>query len=138
MTGLEEGTLPFRGDGVAASRDGDTVLILEGGKGDKVAVQKHVERLHDLVGISSTLAGRCPGVTHDGEAEDEGPHAGHGMALDRLPQAHLMLVVLATVGLGHEVRVDQDLGMTNALLLEVLHLDMAVILVQLLLGLDGA
>ena len=49
-----------------------------------------------------------------------------------------MFEVLATEGISHEVRIGQELRTTNVLLLEDLYLDMTVILVQLLLGLDGA
>lgn len=48
LAGLEEGALPFGRDGVAGALDEDTIMLLESGKRDKVAVEEHVERLHDL------------------------------------------------------------------------------------------
>ena len=44
---LEEGTLPLGRNGIFAV-DEDTISLLESGEGDKVTVQEHVERLHDL------------------------------------------------------------------------------------------
>ena len=49
--------------------------------------------------------------------------------LDRLPQGHLMLAILAIDGIAHEIPVDQDLGMINIALFA---------LVQLILWLDDA
>jgi len=53
LTRLEKRALPFGGNSKATVGSHDTVLSLEGGKSDKVTVEKHVERLHDLVGVSS-------------------------------------------------------------------------------------
>ena len=47
--------------------------------------------------------------THNCEAEEERPETSHGMSLDRLHSAHLVLTVLGIVGIAHEIRVDQDL-----------------------------
>lgn len=52
LPGLEEGTLPFGRDSVARSLNVDAVSLLEWSKGDKAAVQQHIEGLHDLVGVS--------------------------------------------------------------------------------------
>lgn len=48
LAGLEEGALPFGGNCVGPVGLEFAVLVLEGGEGDKVTVQEHVERLHDL------------------------------------------------------------------------------------------
>jgi hypothetical protein len=48
LPGLEEGTLPSGWDGHTGSLHLDTVPIFKRGKCDKVTVQEHVERLHDL------------------------------------------------------------------------------------------
>ena len=50
LAGLEEGTLPLSFDGIVFTRK-DTVCLCEDGKGDKITVQEHVERLHDLVDV---------------------------------------------------------------------------------------
>ena len=55
LTGLEESTLLSGWDGMTGSLN-HTVLLLKSGKRDKVTVQKHVERLHDLMGISGRSA----------------------------------------------------------------------------------
>ena len=73
--------------------------------------------------------------THNGEAHDEPPKASHGVALDRLPHSHLMLAILAIKSTVHEIRVDQDLGMINIFLLEVLNVDLiAVVQIILVVG----
>lgn len=49
LASLEKGTLPFGLDGlVRRSRHRDTVPLLECGKSDEVAVEEHVEGLHNL------------------------------------------------------------------------------------------
>lgn len=48
LASLEESTLPSCGDGPAMALNVDTVMLLEGGKGDKVSIQEHIERLHNL------------------------------------------------------------------------------------------
>lgn len=48
--------------------------------------------------------------THDGEGHGERPEASHGVTLERLPHAHLMLAVLAMDSIVHKIRVDQDVG----------------------------
>ena len=57
--------------------------------------------------------------TYNGEAHGERPKASQGVALDRLPDAHLMLAVLFTVGIIQEVLVDQDIGFTGSLLIDL-------------------
>ena len=42
------------------------------------------------------------------------------MCLDRFPQSLLMLAFLSFKGGGHEVLVNQDLGLLNVLLLEIM------------------
>src|SRR5690349_20640174 len=54
LAGLEERALPLGGDRVSSAVDEDAIAALERGEGDKVAVQEHVERLHDLL-ISATI-----------------------------------------------------------------------------------
>jgi hypothetical protein len=56
LTGLEERRLPFRLDGVdlwhdARVGDDDAVSLLEVKERDEVAVQEHVEGLHDAVHV---------------------------------------------------------------------------------------
>jgi len=48
LPGLEEGTLPSGWDSVFGSFHEDTVLSFKVRLRDKVTVQEHVERLHDL------------------------------------------------------------------------------------------
>lgn len=48
LTGLEEGRLPFGGNGEGAISKINTVALLEGRLGDEIAVEKHIERFHDL------------------------------------------------------------------------------------------
>ena len=48
LTGLEECTLPSCWDSPAMSLNMNAVVFLECGKGNKVSVQEHVERFHDL------------------------------------------------------------------------------------------
>lgn len=48
LAGLEEGGLPLRLDGLAAASNFNTVSVLESLLGNKVTVQEHVERFHNL------------------------------------------------------------------------------------------
>ena len=50
--------------------------------------------------------------TYDCEAHDERPETGPWMCLGRRPQTLRVFVVLTIVSIGHELRVDQDLGMS--------------------------
>ena len=52
LTRLEECTLPFGRDRIFRCRDPDAVSSLECRKCDEVAIQEHVEGLHDLLCIS--------------------------------------------------------------------------------------
>ena len=51
LAGLKEGALPFGRNGIS-SINLDAVSFLKSRERDKVAVQKHIKGLHDLVGIS--------------------------------------------------------------------------------------
>ena len=144
LTGLEESTLPFRGDGVLGfSRNGYAVTVLKSRKRDKVSVEKHVKRFHNLTGISyasfrqAGLKPAHPGcsrarrnphgaTTYNGEAHNERPHATQGISLDGSPHAHLMFTVLALEGIDHEIRVDQDLGLLDVVLPELLYVHLFI------------
>lgn len=54
LTRLEQGTLPSGRNRETRALDVDTILVLESGQGDKVSVEKHVERLHHLGGCVRT------------------------------------------------------------------------------------
>jgi len=147
LTGLEKGTLPFGLDGLdIGSRDRNTVPLLEGRKGDKVAVEEHVEGLHDLQenkrvsqGSSRTrklctckppfwasdwALGRAKGGTYNGEAHDKSPKTSPRIRLDGLRKAHLVLAVLAVEGIMHHVRVSQHIAVADTLLLDGRYVDM--------------
>lgn len=63
LTGLEEGALPPGWDGPARSLDVDTVFFLERGKRNKVTVEEHVKRLHDLTSTCiSSPSGPSPHI----------------------------------------------------------------------------
>ena len=80
LTGLEEGALPSGWNGPTGSINVDAEPFLKSGKGDKVGVQKHVERLHDLVvmGISGCSKNRSTNGAHspDSRSGDLGPGVG--------------------------------------------------------------
>jgi len=61
--------------------------------------------------------------TYNGKAEDKGPHTGHGIVLGGLPDTHLVLAVLAMEGIAHQVLVNQDLGLVDILLSELVDVD---------------
>ena len=51
LTRLKQCTLPFGGDDMTRCNQ-DTESLLEGILSDEVAVQEHVEGLHDLIGVN--------------------------------------------------------------------------------------
>lgn len=51
LTGLEEGALPFGSNGIGSVALQFAISFLKGFQSDKVTVQKHVERFHDLIGV---------------------------------------------------------------------------------------
>jgi hypothetical protein len=61
--------------------------------------------------------------TYDGEAEEKCPKTSHRMQLDCLPNSHLMLAILAIVGIAQEVLVDQNLGVLDVFLVEAMTVD---------------
>lgn len=136
LTGLEEGTLPSGGDSPHFRSSGHTVSLLESTKRDKVTVQEHIERLHDLKGVSYSSAqnanfresasGHTMIETYNCEAHDECPKTSPRITLDCRPRTHLMLAVLTIKSMVHEIRVDHDLRMMGIFLL----VEIMIVLVQ--------
>lgn len=119
LASLEEGTLPLRFDSPLVGSHLNTVSFLESAEGNKVAVQEHVERFHNLADVSCCCARRVrilqtgtgsPGheETHNGEAEDEGVETSPWVALGCLPYTLLVLVVLTIKGIMQEIHVVQN------------------------------
>ena len=122
LTSLKEGTLPFGFDSPTVSLDPDTVSLFKRVNHNKISIQEHIKRLHDLLGVSGILGKdasfrdsryenlrRTPNArkwTHDGEAHYRPPKASPGVLLDRSQHAHLVLAVLAIDSIVHKLLVN--------------------------------
>lgn len=99
-----EGRLPAsHNDPLVVDRAVDTVLLGEGGEGNKVSHQEDTVRLHDLEAVLAGILQEGGGkreVTDNGAGHDKGPQSSHGVGGDGLGHAHVVLSILGLDGSG--------------------------------------